>query len=157
MKSFGKDFRKRSAAEYDQFLSEYLDFGSLFEKSEAELATMNRRIGELYLTAAGESAASDGDGVPADNGGWMVQAMYLSMGKRHDYRPALKAVHARTLIIHGEAYLVPESVSRMYEACLSNSRLHIMKNDRRRVGHFAFSEEPETFSGLVSEFLAQKR
>jgi proline iminopeptidase len=143
-------------AEYDHFLEEYLDFGSVFTRSEAELAAMNRKVGEYFLTAAGQTAEPDAGGVPEDNGGWMVQALYFSMGKRHDYRPALNNVQARTLIIHGEGDLVPESVSRMYADCLPNSRLHVMRNGRSRGGHFPFSEQPEGFAAVVGDFLAGK-
>jgi len=52
----------------------------------------------------------------------MVQALYFSMGKRHDYRPALKQVQARALIIHGEGDVSPERVSRIYADCLPNGR-----------------------------------
>jgi proline iminopeptidase len=137
--------------EYDRFLKAYFDFGSIFSKSEAELATMNRRVGEFFLAAAGQTAAP---AVPEDNGGWMVQAMYFSMGKRHDYRPALRQVRARTLIVHGEADLLPERISRTYADCLPNSRLHVLKNGRTRGGHFPFSEQPEEFAAVVGAFLA---
>lgn len=83
----------------------------------------------------------------------MVQAMYFSMGKRHDYRPALKRVQAPALIVHGEAEVIPERVSRMYADCLPSSRLHIMKNARTRGGHFPFSERPDTFAAVVRDFL----
>jgi proline iminopeptidase len=143
-------------AEYDHFLKDYLDFGSIFSKSEAELAKLNRKLGEFFLTAAGRTAEPENNGVPEDNGGWMVQALYFSMGKRHDYRPALKKAQARALIIHGEGDIVPERVSRMYADCLPNSRLHVMRDGRTRGGHFPFSEQPETFASIVSDFLAGK-
>jgi len=42
-------------AEYDQFLKAYLDFGPVFSRSEAELASMNRRLGEFFLAASGRA------------------------------------------------------------------------------------------------------
>ena len=75
--------------EYDRFLKEYLDFGKVFSKSEEELAKLNRRVGEFFLAASGEQPVNGSD-KSDDNGGWMVQAMYFSMGQRHDYRPALQ-------------------------------------------------------------------
>ena len=86
----------------------------------------------------------------------MVRALYFSMGKRHDYRPALKQVPARALIVHGERDVIPERVSRMYADCLPNGRLHVMKGDQGGSGHFPFSEQPEAFATVVSEFLAGK-
>ena len=143
-------------AEYDAFLKTYLDFGTVFSRSEAELASMNRRIGEFFLAAAGRDSEAAQSKPPEDNGGWMVQALYFSMGKRHDYRAALKQVQARTLIIHGEGDVSPMRVSRMYADCLPNGRLHVMKNGRTRGGHFPFSEQPEAFAQVVSDFLAGK-
>jgi proline iminopeptidase len=141
-------------AEYDEFLKSYLDFGSVFSRSEAELAAMNRRVGEFFLAASDRSAAAGHPEVPEDNGGWMVQALYFSMGKRHDYRPALRAVGARTLVIHGEGDVSPESVSRRYAEWLPNARLHVMKGGRTGSGHFPFSEKAEAFAEVVSGFLA---
>ena len=141
-------------AEYDQFLGEYLDFGSVFARSEAELAGMNRRLGAYFLAGAGGPGEAD---MPDDNGGWMVQALYFSMGKRHDYRPALKQVQAPALVIHGEGDLAPERVSRMYAECLPNSRLHVLKGERSAAGHFPFSTQPEAFAKVVGEFLAATR
>jgi proline iminopeptidase len=143
--------------EYDAFLNSYLDFGAVFSKSESEWAAMNRQVGEYFLAASGQADDARDVTVPGDNGGWMVQAMYFSMGKRHDYRPALKKVRAPALIIHGESDLIPEHVSRLYADCLPNSRLHVMKNGRTRGGHFPFSEAPEAFAEVVRDFLAQRR
>jgi proline iminopeptidase len=131
-------------AEYDRFLKEYFDFGLAFRKSEAELASMNRRVGEYYLAATGQ-----GGRIPEDNGGWMVQAMYLSMGRRHDYRAALGAVRVPALVVHGESDLMPERVSRMYAECLPNARLRVVQ-----AGHFPFDERPEAFAEAVNDFLA---
>lgn len=144
-------------AEYDAFLKEYLDFGSVFSRSEKELAIMNRRSGKFYVAAVGGAGEAGGNDPPADNGGWMVQALYFSMGKRHDYREALRKVQVAALIVHGEGDMIPVQVSRMYADCLPNGRLHVMKNGRTRGGHFPFSEQPEAFAAVVSDFLAGKR
>jgi hypothetical protein len=55
-------------AEYDRFLKDYLDFGSIFAKSEEELAGMNRQIGKYFLVAAGRADETKEDDPPADNG-----------------------------------------------------------------------------------------
>jgi hypothetical protein len=44
----------------------------------------------------------------------MVFAMYLSMGKHHDYTEALAKITADTLVVHGENDLVPSSSSKRY-------------------------------------------
>ncbi|MCI0539923.1 MAG: alpha/beta hydrolase, partial [Verrucomicrobiales bacterium] len=103
-------------AEYDQFLKAYLDFGRLFDNSEEELAAANRQIGDYFLLASGQAVSAERP--PDANGGWMVQAMYLSLGKRHDYRPMLRLASAPTLVIHGEDDIVPEQGSRGYVEAL---------------------------------------
>ncbi len=50
----------------------------------------------------------------AEGGGWMVYAMYFSMGKRHDYSEALGRVGAPTLVVHAEGDLQSVGVSRQY-------------------------------------------
>ena len=146
--------------EYERFLKEYLDFGKVFSKSEAELAKMNRRVGEFFLEASGEQLI-EGDDESADNGGWMVQAMYFSMGQRHDYRPALRGVQAPVLVIHGEDDMIPERVSRMYVQSFPNARLHVVKNGKTRgagrAGHFLLSDRPEELAAILGEFLAEAR
>jgi proline iminopeptidase len=140
-------------AEYDRFLADYFDFGSVFSRSEAELAALNRKAGEYFLAAAGESAGSP----PEDNGGWMVQAMYFSMGKRHDYREALRGVTALVLVLHGEDDLADDRVSRLYADAFPNGRLHMVKGGRTpeagRAGHFLMSDQPGAFAEVVTRFL----
>jgi proline iminopeptidase len=145
--------------DYDRFLREYLDFGQVFSKSEEELARLNRRLGEFFLSASGEQPA--GGDEPADNGGWMVQAMYFSMGKRHDYRAALQGVAAPVLVVHGENDLVPEHVSRLYVDSFPNARLHVVKNGKTRAagraGHFLLCDRREELAAALGRFLAEGR
>jgi pimeloyl-ACP methyl ester carboxylesterase len=81
----------------------------------------------------------------------MVQAMYMSMGQRHDYRAALKPVNAPVLVIHGEKDLQPEKASRMYAQAFPNAEFKVIGN----ASHFAFSEQPEEFAAVVGEFLSK--
>ena len=147
-------------AGYDRFLTDYLDFGQVFSKSEEELARLNLRLAEYFLAASGEQV-SGGANESADNGGWMVQAMYFSMGKRHDYRAALRRLQAPVLVVHGENDLLPERVSRMYVDSFPNARLHVVKNGKTRAagraGHFLLSDQPEELARIVAGFLADGR
>jgi proline iminopeptidase len=147
-------------ADYDHFLTEYLDFGQVFSKSEEELARLNRRLAEFFLAASGEQGSA-GASASADNGGWMVQAMYFSMGKRHDYRAALRGIQAPVLVVHGENDLLPERVSRMYVDAFPNARLRVVRNGKTRAagraGHFLFSDQPEELARIVDKFFAEGR
>jgi proline iminopeptidase len=151
---------ERQRADYDRFLTEYLDFGQVFSKSEEELAKLNGRLGDFFLAASGERVARAAN-ESADNGGWMVQAMYFSIGKRHDYRAALQRVQAPVLVIHGENDLIPERVSRMYVNSFPNARLHVIKQGKTRAagraGHFLLSDQPEELAVVVGQFLNESR
>ncbi len=81
----------------------------------------------------------------------MVQALYMSMGKKHDYRPALKRVTAPVLVLHGGRDLQPESASAVYAQALPNAQMRTLPE----AGHFLFADAPEQFAAMVGEFLAQ--
>jgi proline iminopeptidase len=137
---------------YDDYLKRYFNFGNLFSNSEADLAALNREFTPYYEVAL----KTKGYSVPAsnlsnDNGGWMVQAMFMSMGQRHDYRAALKAVSASVLVIHGDNDLQPERASRMYADAFPNAAFQVIQN----ASHFPFSEQPEAFARAVGEFLSK--
>lgn len=134
-------------SDYDRFLKDYLNFGSVFSKSDAELAQWNRKVGEYFVRATGPG----GPVPPADNGGWMVQAMYFSMGKRHDYRGALRGVQAPVLVVHGDDDLVPERISRLYADAFPLGRLHVLRG--AKAGHFLMNDPPDGFAELVTAFL----
>lgn len=136
--------------DYADFMKRYLDFGNIFSKSESELASLNADFAKYYRTAvANQNLSIAEEKAPVENGGWMVHAMYFSMGKRHDYRDALRIVKAPVLVIHGEKDLQPEKASRAYVEAFSNSSFQVIKN----AGHFPFSEQPEEFAAVTRKFL----
>jgi proline iminopeptidase len=135
--------------EYDAYLKRYLDYGAIFSKTDAELAALNAEFARYYAVAAqrkGWSIAAESQ--PASAGGWMVNALYFSMGLRHDYRAALKAVSAPVLVIHGDKDLQPEKASRIYADAFPNAEFRVIAN----AGHFVFNDQPEAFARIVSEF-----
>jgi pimeloyl-ACP methyl ester carboxylesterase len=140
--------------QYDDYLKRYLDFGNLFARNEAELAALNREFVPYYEAAMqAKGFVVPASNMPNDNGGWMVQAMYMSMGMKHDYRAALKSVAAPALVIHGEHDLQPEQASRMYAELVPGAKFQVIQN----ASHFPFSEQPEAFARVVNEFLSQVR
>jgi len=137
-------------ADYDEFMTEYFDFGRVFEKTEAELAALNGRFVPFYEAAAEARGFTIPHGVGTeDGGGWMVQAQYFGMGRRHDYRGALEAVRAPVLVIHGEKDLQTEQASRAFAAIFVDSSFQIIED----AGHFPFIEQPESFSAVTADFL----
>jgi proline iminopeptidase len=135
---------------YADFLERYFDFGEIFSKTEDDLVALNAEFGKYY-GAAYESTGMQlpKEGPPGENGGWMVHAMFLSMGMQHDYRPALRNVKAPVLIIHGDKDLMPLEACKTYDGLFPNSRLVVINN----AGHFSFDEQPEQFAHAVASFL----
>jgi proline iminopeptidase len=131
-------------AEYDQFMDEYMNFNTLFQKSEADLVAMNEQFGKYYVQVVKTDLPRQGR-----SGGWMVWAQYISMGQRHDYRSSLKNVTAPVLVIHGADDLQSEAASRAYVEAFPNAEFVVIEN----AGHFSFEDQPEQFSNVVAKFL----
>jgi len=129
-------------------MSGYLYFGNIFSKSESELAAANDRFAAFYAAAARRPAFPEAS---AETGGWMVHAMYFSMGKRHDYRGALKNVQVPVLVIHGEKDLQTETESRAYADAFPNATLQVIPD----AGHFIFEDQPVRFAEALQGFLSR--
>ena len=135
-------------ADFEAYLLEYLDFGDIFAKSEVDLVALNQEFGNYYQAALGTPLPEQGR-----PGGWMVQAMYFSMGRRHDYREALKAVRVPVLVIHGAEDLQAEETTRLYVEALPKARFEVIEE----AGHFSFLEQPDVFAKTVSKFLDKEQ
>ncbi|MEW6041477.1 MAG: alpha/beta hydrolase [Elusimicrobiota bacterium] len=139
--------------DYDSYLKWYFDYKDIFKKSEAELASINSEFIKYYSIAAGKrgmTISKAGTSIK-DSGGWMPHAIYLSMGRKYDFRNVLKVINSPVLIIHGDKDLQPVEASKRYTEYFSNSQFHIIKN----VGHFSFNEKPDEFASVVSKFLKE--
>ncbi|MHC4415586.1 MAG: alpha/beta fold hydrolase [Planctomycetota bacterium] len=138
--------------EYDGFLDEYFDFGALFEHDEEELARMHLRLGDYILEAmGGPSPEAPEPPAAIENGGWMVHAMYLSMGRRHDYSDALSRITADTLVVHGERDLQPASASARYAELIARAKLLRVAD----ADHFFAGDHPE-LGRQVAAFLGDR-
>jgi len=142
--------------EFEAFMARYFDFGGIFVRSESELAAMNCEFTRYYQAAYELGAGDQATQIPTvsipeqeDVGGWMVQAQYFSLGKRHDYRRAVEAIETPVLVIHGEKDLQLKDASRRYAQAFVNGQFEEIKG----AGHFVFEENPEAFSGLVGSWL----
>lgn len=134
--------------EFDAFMADYMNFRALFTKSEDELVAMNERFGEYYDAVIDAKLPA-----PARAGGWMVWAQYVSMGRRHDYRPLLSKAMAPTLVIHGAEDLQSEVATRRYVDALPKAEFVVIQG----AGHFSFEEQPNTFAKVVEDFLTRDR
>jgi proline iminopeptidase len=133
--------------EYAAFLDNYLDFKNLFTRSEDDLVALNQGFGKFY------AAVTDITSVPkqGEPGGWMTFAVFLSMGRRHDYRDALESARAPVLVIQGTDDLQTEDASRAYVDAFPNAEFEVIQN----AGHFPFLDQPDDFAVSVGQFLAE--
>jgi proline iminopeptidase len=131
-------------AELDAYIEEYLDFQSVFDKSEDELVALNEGFAEYYALVVDDPLPEGGR-----SGGWMVPAVYMSTGLRHDYRNALKAVDAPVLVVHGSDDLQTEAQSRSYADLFPNADFRVIEGAE----HFPFYNQPEAFAQVVGGFL----
>jgi proline iminopeptidase len=147
-----EQIRKRLPAdklpEYEKFLV-YFDFKGGVKKSDEELAAMYRRFGTFYLAASPAAANHVIAGTMEGNGGMMPLAVYLSMGRRHDYRGAFRKIAAPVLVIHGRDDLQPAAASRHFAELFPNHRMVEIAG----AGHFVFADQPAEFAAAVQEFL----
>lgn len=135
------DSQKR---EFTAFAKDYLDFNKVFKKSEADLVAMNDRMGGYVVSVANVLPPA-----PGRLGGWMVWAMYASGGRRHDYRKAMGAITARTLVLCGSNDLMTQESMREYAELIPASLFVSIEG----ATHFVHEEQPERFSVVVGEFL----
>lgn len=138
--------------EYKKFLARYFDYGKIFFKSEKELAGINLEFAKFYeaaLKTTGVKSPEDAILEVEDVGGWMVHAMYFSLGLKYDFRDELKKVKAPVLVLHGEKDVMPSSVSQKYANYFSDGEFKLIPG----ASHFPFSERPEEFAGVVAAFL----
>jgi proline iminopeptidase len=134
-------------AEYDALVKDYLDFNKIFKLSDDDLVSMNDAFGAYVLSTTDARLFK-----PGRSGGFMIWAMYASMGKRHDYRKALSSIIAPTLVLCGSKDLMTVDSIREYADLIPGSRFVVMEG----ASHFAYEEQPEKFAATLSDFLEKR-
>jgi proline iminopeptidase len=143
-------------SEYENFLSRYFNYGNIFLKSEKELAELNSEFVKFFGAALKTKGIELPEGSETDAesiGGWMVHAMYLSLGMKYDLRDELKKVDAPVLVVHGEKDVMLPSVSKEYADLFVNGEFKVVP----KASHFPFFENPEEFAVIISDFLKKDR
>ena len=133
--------------DYQAWYKAYFDFGNIFTRSEEELVELNESFAR-YFVAATEGEEGDRAGNPRP-GGWMVHAMYLSMGRKHDYRPAMEVIAAPVLVIHAADDFQSEEASRTYVEAIPHAQFTVIDD----AGHAVFYDQPGKFGEILTEFL----
>lgn len=127
---------------FDAFLGRYLDFSpARFEHSDADEVALQEELGAWYRKAEPGVALHPG----ARPGGWMVTAMYASMGMRHDYTAALGAIQAPTLVLHAERDTLPLPVSRAYAEAIPGATLEVVEG----MDHMLIHADPEVLAAYL--------
>ena len=138
--------------EYTKFLARYFNYGKIFFKSEKELAEINLEFAKFYEAALKTTGVKVPEGTALeaeDVGGWMVHAMYFSLGLKYDFRDELKKVKAPVLVIHGEKDVMPSGVSKKYAEYFLDGEFKLILE----ASHFSFIEKPGEFAAVVGDFL----
>lgn len=149
-----KELTDAEKGEFDEVMGEYLDFGSIFSRTDEQLAQLHVRCGEYLLKAMGEPPYSESSS-PA-SGGWAVFALYFSMGRAQDYRPALRQVTAPTLILVGEDDALAMAGSKTYRPIRGAEFVVVPRvSADKPAGHGVFDQNPEFFARELSRFLQE--
>ena len=69
----------------------------------------------------------------------------------YDWRPLLRGLPVPTIVIHGEADLLPVTLAEETAGTIGNARLLLLPG----AGHMPFWEAPEHFFGAVDAFLSE--
>ena len=80
----------------------------------------------------------------------MSLAVFLSMGKHHDYRAALTKVEAPVLVVHGSEDLQPRDWSLAFANLFPRHKFVEIGG----AGHFSFDEKPAEFAAAMTAFLS---
>lgn len=96
---------KNELPAYDRWLADFFDYGKLFTRSEAELRTLNAGVTVFYRKAMEARGQSMGEVTGSDSeltGGWMMQAIFFGLGKKHDWSSAFAGIRVPTTVAFGE-------------------------------------------------------
>jgi proline iminopeptidase len=140
-------------AAYDSLLAQYFDFANIFSKSDTDLAILHEGCGQYLVRAMGYDSWEPEKG--PTSGGWTVFALYFSMGRSYDLRPAVEKIEAPALILHGADDEIALAGSRSYESSIANSRFVLLGREEPGTwaGHSVFDDSPVNFAAAVGQFL----
>ncbi len=145
-----RDLPAAEHASYDRWLKDFLDYGRLFRRTEAELAKLNAAMVPFYEMAAtsrGTPRQAIGRTDPARIGGWAMHAVFLSMGRKHDWSAAFASIRAPTLLLYGGGDLTEAGSFDQYRAIPGIQLVEIAGAD-----HFALYD-PVRFPAAGLSFL----
>lgn len=137
-------------AGFESYLRRSFQLDSLFEKTESQLTAFNAGLAEYYALAAKTAHFEVPPVDPSVIGGFAVQAAYVGLGARHDWRALMHEVTAPVLVMHGAKDLTPGIASRDFASAFPHAKVELLKES----GHFPFVDAPDDFARVLGAFLA---
>ena len=136
------------AREFEAWRSEFLDFGTRLREPDDVLAERYARFGPFYAAAVGIAPRT----TPARPGGLMPYAVFVGLGRSHDWRRALARVTAPVLVLHGAKDLQSEEQTRGVAGLFASARFAVIPG----AGHVIQEDAPAELARAVREFLAAR-
>ncbi|WP_437736113.1 alpha/beta hydrolase [Sorangium sp. So ce1335] len=135
-------------AAFDDYMRSYFDLPAAMALDEGALSRHYGRLRSFYARAAGMAEPENG----GDAGGFMTLATYASLGRRHDWRDALRRVTAPAVVIHGRSDMAPESATRDFASTLSRAEVVVVD-----AAHFALDEAAEPVAAAIDRAVGMAR
>jgi proline iminopeptidase len=129
---------------FDSYLKTTFDFPALVARDEAALAAHFGGFQRFYGQVVGGQRLP-GAARRDDPGGFMTLALYLSLGRRHDWRPWLQRVRAPVVVLHGREDLQPRAASEGVARAIPGARFVEVPG----AGHFVQDERPEQLVAVL--------
>ena len=146
---------KDKQKEYEDYLARYLEFKTIFTRDETYLSSVSLEFVEYFkqaYKAQGLKFPAGSESPVEWAGGWMVFAMYFSMGMKYDLRPEIAKIEVPVLLLHGEKDVFSVGSTREYESLLPQGEMKIIP----QAAHFPFLEMPAEFSNMIKAYLKDK-
>jgi proline iminopeptidase len=134
---------------YEAWLKDFFDYGKLFSRSEAELQKLNAGMIPFYakaMGATGDAAEVSRQANPDLIGGWMMQAIFFSMGRRHDWSAAFAGITAPATLVFGTRDLTEAGSFDQYRSIPGLTMRSVGESD-----HFLMDDR-EKFAGIAQAF-----
>jgi proline iminopeptidase len=137
---------------YEQWRDEYFDFGNIWKKSEQDWVDLNNAMAPYFLKAAQSLQSSNNWGSvseedPQLTGGWIQQAVYMSMGRKYDMTEFLGRIKAKTTVFWGTEDLAASGAMDYVEAIGPAVNITL-----KNAGHFP-QGHADKFSALLQRAL----
>jgi proline iminopeptidase len=149
--ALAKHLAAHRRAELEAHVHRAFEITAMLEKSEGQLGAFNAELLEYVGLAARDARVKAPAPAPGRVGGFSVQAAWVGLGLRHDWRALMATVEAPVLVLVGERGLEPLAVAQGWAQAFPHARLEVLP----RAGPFPELDAPELLAASVEAFLEQ--